>query len=274
MTSPRRDRVQKILAAAGVASRRAAENLIRAGRVEVNGKTVSLGATADPTRDTVSLDGEAVHAARPVHWVLHKPAGVLSTTSDPERRKTVLDLLPRRGERLFPVGRLDRDTRGLLLITNDGPWAHALLHPSHQVEREYRVEVRGEVKPHTVRRLERGIVLEGRRTARAVVSGLRTRADTASTEFHLTLIEGRKRQIRNACEALGHRVLALTRIRMGPLRLGRLGVGEVRPLTQREFSELSTLVERHSPGAGSKSASKAQSRRRPKASRSRSKRPS
>jgi 23S rRNA pseudouridine2605 synthase len=272
VTSPaRRDRVQKILAAAGVASRRAAEDLIRAGRVEVNGEVVALGATADPSRDTVSLDGESVRAARPVYWVLNKPAGVLSTTSDPHRRQTVLDLLPGRGERLFPIGRLDRDTRGLLLITNDGPWADALLHPSHRVEREYRVEVRGAVEPHTVKRLERGIVLEGKRTAPAKVSGLKVRTDRASTGFRLTLIEGRKRQIRNVCYVLGHRVLTLTRIRMGPLHLGDLGEGEVRTLSDPEHQALSKLVERHRSRGGKQNASKSPDQRRRRTSRSRSK---
>ena len=238
----------------------------------INGQVASIGATLDPDNDVVTLDGEAVNAARPVYWVLHKPAGVLSTASDPERRQTVLDLLPPHGQRLFPVGRLDRDTRGLLLITNDGPWAHALLHPSHEVEREYRVEVRGHVTPHTVERLSRGIVLEGRRTAPAKVSQLRVKSDHSATRFHLTLIEGRKRQIRNVCAALGHRVLELTRIRMGPLRLGNLKEGASRKLSRKEHQELSQLVERSQERTGNWSASEGGNRRPRSGSRQTSKR--
>ena len=237
-----RERLQKLLAAAGVSSRRGAETLIRAGRVAVNGQVAGIGASADPRRDVVTLDGERVCAEPPVYWLLHKPAGVLTTARDPQRRRTVLDLVPDREHRLFPVGRLDRDTRGLLLLTNDGPWAHALLHPSHEVEREYVVVVRGTLARRTTQRLARGVVLEGQRTARARVAHLRHEAKTSTSRFHLTLVEGRKRQIRRVCRALGHPVLDLSRIRMGPLRLGRLGEGEARRLTSREERALTALV--------------------------------
>jgi pseudouridine synthase len=229
-------RLQKILAEAGVASRRKAEELIRAGRVCVNGVTASLGASADPESDEISLDGRPVVARPRVYWVLHKPRGVVTSTRDPEGRPTVLDLLPAEalGERLFPVGRLDRDSEGLLLLTNDGDVAQAMLHPSLGCEKEYRVNVRGRLSAATRRLLAAGIELDDGPMLPCRVSPVRyDSAENAST-FELTLREGRKRLIRRALAAQGHPVLRLVRIRMGPLRLGRLQPRRARPLTARE----------------------------------------
>jgi 23S rRNA pseudouridine2605 synthase len=236
-------RLQKLLAAAGVASRRAAEELLRAGRVAVNGETAHLGQSADPGRDVVTVDGVPVEREPFAYWLLHKRRGVVTTVHDPEGRETVLDGLPpeARRFRLFPVGRLDRDTEGLVLLTNDGALAHVLLHPSHQNEREYRVRVRGRVAAETLRKLAQGIELEEGRTAPARVGRARYDAGGDTSQFTLTLIEGRKRQIRRACQSLGHAVVRLVRVRMGPLRLGRLAAGAARPLGAEERRALLQL---------------------------------
>jgi len=225
-------RLQKILASAGVASRRGAEELLRQGRVDVNGRTAQLGESADPTCDRIALDGERLRAEPLRYFVVHKPEGFVTTRSDPERRRTVMELLPPGTPRLSPVGRLDLDTSGLVLLSNDGALAHALLHPSLGNEREYRVSVRGRIAASAIARLERGIHLEDGRTAPARVSGLRYDAGEDLSIFQLTLIEGRKRQIRRSMLALGHPVKRLVRTRIGPLRLGKLerrGARELRP---------------------------------------------
>jgi 23S rRNA pseudouridine2605 synthase len=268
---PSRVRLQKILAAAGVASRRAAEDLLRAGRVTVNGRTAHLGESADPARDKVSVDGVRVEAEPREYWLAYKPRGVITTVSDPQGRPTVLSLVPRSRTRLFPVGRLDRESEGLVLLTNDGPLAQRLLHPSHETEREYRVTVRGRVTRAELHRLERGVELEEGRTAPARAGAPTWSAARGTSRFALTLIEGRKRQIRRALEALGHPVVRLVRVRMGPLRLGHLAAGTARPLRPDELRALARVGR----GGGSGSApaggrgkprrGRGQSRSRPRA---------
>lgn len=238
-----RERLQKILSAAGVTSRRRAEDLLRAGRVRVNGVVAGLGDSADPERDRIALDGEAVRAEPAAFWVMNKPRGVLTTARDPHGRRTVIDLLPRRAPRVYPVGRLDRDTEGLLLLTNRGDVTQVLLHPSHGSEREYRVTARGRIGAEDLRRLERGLPLRDGRTAPARVARVRHDPAADVTTFDLTIGEGRKRQIRRSLSFLGHPVVRLVRIRMGPLRLGRLETGEVRPLDPRERRRLLDHVE-------------------------------
>jgi pseudouridine synthase len=238
-------RLQKLLAAAGLASRRGAEELLRAGRVTLNGRVAGLGESADPARDRVALDGRAVMGAAPEYWIAHKPAGVLTSRADPQGRPTVMALLPSElRQSLFPVGRLDRETEGLLLLTNDGDLAHALLHPSFESEREYAVSVRGCFGVEAAARLASGIVLDGTRTAAARVSARRFDARSDATHFRLTLREGRKRQIRRAAAALGHPVLRLVRVRMGPLRLGTLAPGAARRLAPVEIQGLREHAER------------------------------
>ena len=243
-----RVRLQRLLAAAGVASRRGAEAWLRAGRVRVNGEVAVLGDSADPAVDAIELDGRPlVLPERPVFWMLHKPRGILTTTRDPEGRRTVLELLPpeaKRG-RLFPVGRLDRDTEGLVLLTDDGDVAQALLHPSRGSEREYRVTARGRIPDEALRQLARGIDLADGRTAPTRVGPARYKATSDSTTFTLTMIEGRKRQIRRMLRAVGHPVVDLVRTRLGSLRLGRLGSGEARALRPSEVRELLRHAQRH-----------------------------
>ena len=231
-------RLQKILAAAGFASRRGAEELIRAGRVTVNGKQAGLGDKADPMRDEIAFDGERIRQESPTYWVVNKPNGLVTTVQDPHGRPTVMQLLPDGIGRIHPVGRLDRDSCGLLLMTNDGDLTQRLLHPSHRSEKEYRVVVKGQVEPRVLERLRRGVRMEDGPSAPVGVGSVRFDSDTQRTTMLLTLTEGRKRQIRRMLLQLGHPVRKLTRIRIGPLRLGRLGVGAARPLDSAEVAEL------------------------------------
>jgi 23S rRNA pseudouridine2605 synthase len=231
---PLRERLQKILAAAGVASRRASEDLIRAGRVTVNGTVATLGESADADRDSIALDGKAIQREPLEYWILHKPRGVLTTVSDPQGRSTVVELVRESKVRLFPVGRLDLMSEGLVLLTNDGPLAHSLLHPSFGEEREYRVTVRGSLDRSALRLISDGFELEDGLTAPAGVGSVRFDRETRTTSLALTLVEGRKRQIRRMMSALGHPVVRLVRIRMGPLELGQLASGKARPLRSRE----------------------------------------
>jgi len=233
-SGPPGERLQKILAAAGVASRRAAEDLIRAGRVTVNGVVATLGESADADRDAIALDGEPIQREPLEYWIVNKPKGVLTTVSDPQGRSTVIDLVRESTARLFPVGRLDLLSEGLVFLTNDGPLAHSLLHPSFGEEREYRVTVRGSIDRATLRRISEGVELEDGLTAPARVGAVRFDPETRTTRFALTLVEGKKRQIRRMVRELGHTVTRLVRVRMGPLELGQLAPGKARPLRARE----------------------------------------
>lgn len=215
--------------------------MIEAGRVSVNGVPARLGDSADPDHDEIALDGERLELQEKQYWIVNKPRDVLTTVRDTHGRRTVLDLLPRGTARVFPVGRLDRNTEGLVLLTNDGALTHALLHPSHGVEREYLVTVRGELRPRERQRLEKGVRLDDGVTAPSRVARLRHDAEARTTSFHLTIREGRKRQIRRALRALGHPVRELVRVRMGPLHLGKLPRGVARPATSAECRALERL---------------------------------
>lgn len=233
-------RVQKILSQAGVASRRAAEELVREGRVSINGSVVTtLGVKADPERDDVRVDGQRV---RPVsellYLVLHKPTGYVTTRRDPQKRRTVMDLIPSVSAYVYPVGRLDYDSEGLLLLTNDGDLAALLTHPRHEVEREYEALVAGAPSSAALEKLARGVPLDGKRTAPARVRILGGRPGRDETWVSITLREGRNRQVRRMCEAVGHPVRRLRRVRFGPLVLGRLPRGKARTLTVREVADL------------------------------------
>lgn len=231
------ERLQKVLARAGVASRRGAEDLIRQGRVRVNGRPVTeMGVQVDPARDRVVVDGRPLAAERLTYILLHKPVGVISSARDPKGRRTVLDLVPDAGVRLYPVGRLDYDTSGLILLTNDGELAHALTHPSRGVPKTYRALVQGRPDGSALELLTRGVALEDGLTAPArvrLLSGNRT-----SAWLDITIHEGRNHQVRRMLEAVGHPVKSLTRVVMGALRLGDLPPGEHRPLKPVEIASL------------------------------------
>jgi 23S rRNA pseudouridine2605 synthase len=229
-------RLAKYLAHAGVASRRASEAIIAAGRVAVDGAVVT-----DPARDVdeardVRVDGRPVRPVSHVVYALNKPAGVVSTARDPQGRPTVVGLVPS-GERLYPVGRLDADTTGLILLTNDGDLAYRLTHPSFEVPRTYRAHVRHPpVREPALRALREGVELEDGLTAPAHVRRI------AADRLELTIHEGRKHQVRRMCEAVGHPVRALERVAFGPLRLGGLEPGEHRPLSPAEVERLRSLA--------------------------------
>jgi len=232
------ERLQKLLSAAGVVSRRAAEALIRAGRVTVNGERVTqLGARADPGRDTIAVDGEVLRPTAPRRTiVLHKPRGVVTTLADPRGRPTVRDLLRELPARLYPVGRLDLQTSGLLLLTNDGALAAGLMHPRRRVPRVYHAKVRGAPSPAALRRLLSGVRLEdgpGAVAAAHVLARLPTK-----TWLVLTVREGRHHLVRRLCAAIGHPVEKLVRVRLGPLRLGALPPGAWRDLAPAELAAL------------------------------------
>jgi pseudouridine synthase len=242
MTAPASPvRLQKILSAAGVASRRAAERLIAEGRVSVNGETVrELGTKADAARDEIRVDGRRIgQAAEPLYFLLNKPRGYVTTRSDPEGRPTVLTLMPDVRAYIFPVGRLDYDSEGLLILTNDGDLAARLTHPSHEVPREYQARILGVPDDHDLARLRHGIVLDGRRTAPAGVRLLKAAGGRVPHALvAITLHEGRTRQVRRMCEAIGHRVTDLRRVRFGPIADDRLKLGRYRPLTGKEIAAL------------------------------------
>jgi len=270
-------RLQKVLAQAGVASRRASEELIAAGRVAVNGQIVTQpGIKVCPT-DIITLDGKPIaRPAPPIYVLLHKPAGYVTTVTDPYGRPTVMDLLTAdrfvdtrrqrnkeakandKGQsvanlRLFPVGRLDAASEGLLLLTNDGDLAYRLTHPRFALEKEYLVLVRGTPSPDSRQRLQEGILLDGKLTARAQVTvasleadprqrGMGPRPSAGNTWLRFVIHEGRKRQIRRMCLAVGHPVLRLIRVRLGPLVLGDLPAGRWRYLTPKEVASLKELT--------------------------------
>lgn len=235
------DRLQKVIAKAGVCSRRKAEELISAGRVMVNGKTVRrLGTKVDPKSDRIAVDGETLEREPRVYCMLNKPAGVVSTAHDPEGRTTVLQLVPQ-DVRFYPVGRLDYDTEGLLLLTNDGELTYRLTHPSHEIDKVYVAELRGRLGSVALQSLREGVDLEDGRTSPAKVSVLQT-TDSA-TVVEMTIHEGRNRQIRRMAEHVGFPVVRLVRLAIGPIRLGDLRRGRWRYLTDAELDALKKSVD-------------------------------
>lgn len=233
MTAQPGIRLQKFLSQAGVASRRASEEMIVQGRVRINGKVVTeLGVRVDPTRDRVQVDGQRVRPAPQEWFALNKPRGYLSTRSDPEGRPTLYELLPPPMRRLFYVGRLDYDSEGLILLTNDGDTANRLLHPRYGIERDYEVELDQPIESDALARLRRGVELED---GPARAESVRRRSGNVIV---LTLREGRKREVRRMFEAVGHRVRRLRRVRYGPVKLGRLPTGQWRHLEEHELAAL------------------------------------
>ena len=231
-------RLNRFLAQAGVASRRKADGLIADGRVAVNGDVVEdLGTKIDESSDRVTVDGRPVRVrGRAVYWMLHKPAGYLVTLDDPFERRTIRDLIPDLPSGVFPVGRLDRDSEGLLILTSDGELAYRLTHPRFEVAKRYVVHVRGEMDETAAGRLRAGVFVEGRKTAPAKVEVFErsARGSVLQIEIH----EGRKHEVRNMCEAVGHPVVSLKRVMFAGLSLSHLPAGHHRPLTGAEILRL------------------------------------
>jgi 23S rRNA pseudouridine2605 synthase len=232
------ERLQKIISAAGITSRRASEALIINGQVAVNGIVVTeLGSKADPIKDTITVDGKALKiSAQRLYILLNKPPGYITALKDSQDRPLVTDLLKDVPERVYPVGRLDYNTEGLLLLTNDGEWANCLMHPRNEIEKEYHVRVRGKVIDQQMKRMAEGVVLEDGKTAPAVVNLVKSgeQNDWISVAIH----EGRNRQVRRMCEAVSLSVVRLKRIRYGSLMLGTLRAGQFRYLTDAEVRQL------------------------------------
>lgn len=237
------ERLQKIISRAGVASRRKAEQLIVAGRVTVNGKVVTeLGSKADPAKDHIKVDGKLLHQPRErVYLLLNKPKGSVTTTTDPEGRATVMQYLKGVKQRVYPVGRLDYHSEGLLLLTNDGEFANLILTGGARVPKTYLVKINGHPGEEALQKFREGLLLDGRRTAPARI---RRAHAGANPWFEVTLVEGRQNQIRRMFQSLGFLVEKLKRVRIGPLELGPLRPGEFRHLTEREVARFSREAEK------------------------------
>lgn len=253
MPTPAGTRLNKLLSQAGVASRRAADDLITQGRVEVNGRMITeLGTRVDPAHDDVKVDGRRIKTAIERRYLLlNKPRGVVSTRSDPQRRTTVIDLLARAGVDgyFYPVGRLDFDSEGLLIITNDGDFAERVTHPRYELERTYEAIVEGVPDERDLDRLRRGIEIDGRRTAPATVRMVRTHETRGGSQSTITITihEGRNRQVRYMCDAIAHPVVRLRRTHIGPIEGRRLKPGAFRDLTAAEVRAL--MPEKRSSGS-------------------------
>jgi 23S rRNA pseudouridine2605 synthase len=237
------ERLQKVLASAGVASRRECEHLILDGRVEVDRKVVTeLGTRVDPQKQEIRVDGEVLRRPRLVYFAINKPVGVITTARDPAGRPRVTDLMPPNAPRVFPVGRLDIASEGLILVTNDGELANGLTHPRHGVEKIYQVQVAGQVERDVLAQLHRGIHLaEGFAHAKHVRIKSRRKK---STILEMVLDEGRNREVRRLLARVGHKVQRLRRIAVGPVRLGEMPTGAVRPLSREEVQALEKAVAR------------------------------
>lgn len=236
------ERLQKILSSAGVASRRLSEELIVQGRVSVNGKTVTeLGTKADPSVDEIKVDGRRIKVEQRRRYILlNKPRGYITTRSDPQGRPTVMDLMKGVREYVYPVGRLDYDSEGLLILTNDGELAAKLTHPRHEVEKVYEARVKGIPDEHTLDRLAKGVTIEGRRTAPARLRASEpfVKGSGEQTVIEITIHEGRQRQVRQMFDSVGHPVVRLRRVRIGPIVDPDIPPGHWRELTPREISLL------------------------------------
>lgn len=234
------ERLQKVMAHAGVASRRKSEEIIAQGRVKVNGiKITEMGFKVDPQTDVIEVDGEIISKEKRIYMMLNKPEGYVTTVDDPRGRKTVLDLIAAVPQRIYPVGRLDYDTTGLLLLTNDGDLTYILTHPSHMIDKTYRAEVKGNLSREDFNNLERGVDIEGGKTAPASTKLILQKKGI--TSFFITIHEGRNRQVRRMCKALGYSVINLHRTAFGSLRLKDLRQGAYRFLKKDEIKELKNI---------------------------------
>jgi 23S rRNA pseudouridine2605 synthase len=235
-------RLHVFIAHSGLCSRRAAEKLIQEARVEVNGELVlEMGVKVGPD-DDVRVDGNPVRQAKHYSVLLNKPLGVVTTLSDPQKRPTIVRHLPDYGVVLKPVGRLDMDTEGLIICTNDGEFAHRMAHPRYEIDKEYQAIVEGVPTEKALHDLRRGVFIEGRRTAPAQVEVIHVEERKNTTGLRITIHEGRNRQIRLMCETVGHPVRSLKRVRIGPLRIRGMRSGECRLLGKEELNELRSMV--------------------------------
>lgn len=234
-----KERIQKILSEAGVCSRRKAEELIRAGAVKVDGHPAQIGQQIDPHQHRITVDGELIYTRKKKekHYIaLNKPRGYVTTMSDEMGRKTVFDLVSDLGTRVYPIGRLDKNSEGIILLTDDGEFANMMMHPKYQISKRYRVTVDSSVSDDIVSTLATGVVIDGKMTAPAIINVVSASSDR--TVMEMTIREGRNRQIRKMCEAVGLNVKRLKRTMIGPLKLGMLQPGEYRELTRAEVSAL------------------------------------
>ncbi len=236
------ERLQKVLAAAGVASRRESESIIKDGRVKVNGKVVTeLGAKADPSKDTILVDDRPIRAETFTYLLLYKPRGFAATRSDPHIKKTIMELIPDRLQHLYPVGRLDVTSEGLILMTNDGDLANILTHPRYEIPKTYRITVTGLLEEPVLQHLADGVKLEDGVTKPAFVTLIDRDIAKKKTKLDMTIWEGKNRQIRRMFEALGYEVARLVRMIHGPLTLDGLRPGKIRDLTEEELAALEKL---------------------------------
>lgn len=233
------ERLQKVLAEAGIASRRKCEEFITSGRVQVNGQVVTtLGVKVDPQADEIQVDGKAINQQKKIYVILHKPKGVITSANDPGGRKVVTDFLPGISERVYPVGRLDYDTEGLLVLTNDGEFAHLLTHPKHHVPKTYHATVKGVPHGSLLEKLRTGVLLDDGMTYPAEVEYADINPEKNETVVEITIYEGRNRQVRRMFESISFPVIRLKRIKFGPIFLTGLPRGKYRHLSDQEIKEL------------------------------------
>ena len=237
------ERLQKVIADSGVCSRRKAEQLMLEGKVKVNGVVTKVLGTKVGKNDTILVEDKPLPTVEYEYFVLYKPEGVVSTTEDDKGRRTVVDFLPTKN-RLYPVGRLDYDTSGVLLLTNDGAFTQAMIHPKYKIEKEYQVTMTGLLRKETSTKLSRGIHLDGKKTARSKIRQVDYNTEKMTTRCHLIITEGRYHQVKNMFEAVGHPVLKLKRVRFGIITLKGMKKGEARHLKPHELKQLYVLSEK------------------------------
>jgi len=235
------ERLQKVMAHAGVASRRKSEEIIAEGRVKVNGEIVTeMGFKVDPKQDQIIVDGEVISEEKKRYILLNKPEGFITTVSDPEGRPTVMDLIPDLKQRLYPAGRLDYDSSGLLILTNDGDLTYKLTHPKKEVDKKYRVLAQGELKEEDFEKFEKGMIIDGQKTAAAKISNVSYKND--QTQFEIVIHEGRNRQVRRMAKIAGFSVISLKRIAFAFLTLKGVKEGEFRYLSDQEVNKLKNML--------------------------------
>lgn len=234
------ERLQKVMAHAGIASRRKSEEIIKKGRVKVNGKLVTeMGFKVDPKKDIIEVDGRVIEEEEKIYLKLYKPRGYVTTVDDPRGRKTVLDLISDIDQRIYPVGRLDLDTSGLLLLTNDGDFTYKITHPSYELDKEYIVVVNGQLDNRQLEKFKKGIRLEEKKTSNAQIRQLNQ--DNKNTTYKVIIHEGLNRQIRRMFDKIGYKVVSLKRVRIGNISLGSLNVGEHKKLSRKELQNLLSI---------------------------------